>query len=378
MPKPAGKEADVILASSETNMNLLYAIGMRVPDPILFFRVRGRKYLVASDLEIGRARAQAKVHHVLPFSKYRKRLVKRGKENPSAVDVAIEVLIERGIKRARVPADFPVMAADRMRRAGIGVKPVEEPYWPERVVKSAGEIDAIRTAAMLTGEAIDAGIDLIRRSKPSHGKLRLDGRPLTSERVRTAIDFALMERGLVGQNTIVAGGDDAVDPHNVGSGPLKAGFPVIIDCFPRSTATGYHADITRTVYRGRPSKRLREMWDAVRDGQQLGCEMIRPGVPGKDVHKAIQALFEERGFKTGPVDGMMQGFFHGTGHGLGLDVHEAPFFSARKAPLTEGMVVTVEPGLYYPGVGGIRIEDDVAVTPTGHENLVALPKTFIV
>lgn len=378
MPKRAGKEADVILASSETNMDLYYAIRMRVPDPILFFRVRGRKYLVASDLEIGRARAEASVHHVLPFSKYRKRLVKRGVENPSATDVAIEVLTDRGIKTARVPADFPVMAADRMRRAGISVKPVEAPYWPKRVLKSAMEIDAIRTAATLTGEAIDAGIDLIRRSKPTRGKLRLEGMDLTSEAVRAAIDYALMERGLVGRNTIVAGGEHAVDPHNVGSGPLPSGFPIIIDCFPQSTATGYHADITRTVYRGRPSKRLREMWDAVRDGQKLGCEMIRPGVPGKDVHKAIQDLFEARGFTTGPVNGRMQGFFHGTGHGLGLDVHEAPFFSAQSAPLKEGMVVTVEPGLYYPGIGGIRIEDDVAVTATGHENLVDMPKTFVV
>ena len=153
---------------------------------------------------------------------------------------------------------------------------------------------------------------------------------------------------------------------------------MIIDCFPRSLTSGYHADITRTVFRGRPSKRLREMWDAVEEGQALGCEMVKPGVAGKTIHKAIQKVFKDRGFETGPVDGKMQGFFHGTGHGLGLDVHEPPFFSGSTKGLETGMVITIEPGLYYPGIGGIRIEDDIAVTRDGHDNLVSMEKRFVV
>ncbi|MEN8149320.1 MAG: Xaa-Pro peptidase family protein [Planctomycetota bacterium] len=378
MTKKDGRTADVILASSATSRDLFYATKVRVPDPILFFRVSGRKYLVASDLEIGRMREQATVHHVLPLTKFRKRLVKAGNANPSVTDIAIAVLTEKRIRTARVPHDFPVFTADRFRRAGIRVRPTEAPFWPERTTKSTGEIEAIRAAAILTGEAIEAGIDLIRRSKPVRGLLRRDGKPLTSERVRLEIDRALMERGLRGENTIVAGGEDGVDPHNVGSGPLKSGYPVILDVFPESQASGYHADISRTVFRGRPSKRQREMWDAVLEAQALGCEMTKPGVAGKTIHAAIQKVFRDRGFETGPVNGKMQGFFHGTGHGLGLDVHEPPFFSASAAPLEPGMVITIEPGLYYPGVGGIRIEDDVAVTKDGHDNLVPLEKTFVV
>jgi len=377
MARRTGKQADVILAASETNMDLFYAARVRVPDPILFFRTGGRKYLVASDLEIGRMREAATVHHVLPLTKYRKRLVKAGKKNPSVTDIAIAVLRDKGVEAARVPQDFPVFAADRFRRAGISVRPVEGAFWPERVRKTVEEIEAIRAAADLTGEAIEAGIDLIRRSKPMRGVLRLDGKPLTSERVRAAIDIALLERGLLGKNTIVAGGEHAVDPHNLGSGPLRSGYPVIIDCFPASTTSGYHADITRTVFRGRPKKRQREMWDAVREAQAMGCGMVMPGARGKDIHEAIQKFFRDRGFETGPVNGKMQGFFHGTGHGLGLDVHEAPFLSGTVV-LQPGNVITIEPGLYYPGVGGIRIEDDVAVTADGHDNLVGIEKTFVV
>jgi len=377
MPKAPVKEADVILAASESDMDLYYATRFAAPDPFPFFRVRGRKYVVASDLEIGRARAEADVHTVLPLTRYRKRL-RKAERRTDLTQVLIEALRERKVNRARVPAGFPVAAADRMRRAGISVKPVDGPYWPDRVRKRAEEVEAIREAARRTGEAIEAGIDLIRRSKPLRGRLRLDGADLTSERVRTAIDVALLERGMAGRNTIVAGGEQAVDPHDRGSGPLRSGWPVIIDCFPRSTATGYHADITRTVHRGRPSKRLREMWDAVREAQALGCELTRPGAVGKEIHAAVKRVFEDRGFETGPVDGKMQGFFHGTGHGLGLDVHEAPFFSREDRPLEAGMVITIEPGLYYPGVGGIRIEDDVLVTKDGHENLVATPKQFAV
>ena len=375
--KKDGKEAHVILAASETSMDLFYATRFPAPDPFPFFEIGRKKFVMASDLEIGRARSVAEVDTVLSLSRYSKRLKKRGVKQPGLVEMLIEALREKKVNRARVPHDFPVYAADRMRRAGISVAPVMPPFWPQRILKTEAEIDAIREAARLTGEAIEIGIDLVRRSKPRGGKLFLDGKALTSERVRAAVDGALLERGLEGKNTIVAGGEQAVDPHDRGSGPLRANWPVIFDVFPRDTRTGYHADITRTVLRGRPSRRLLGMWEAVKDGQALGCEKIRAGVNGRDVHKAIKDLFEERGFETGEADGKMHGFFHGTGHGLGLDIHEPPRVSAVDETLKEGMVVTVEPGLYYPGVGGLRIEDDVAVRADHAENLVAIEKYFV-
>ena len=346
------------------------------PDPFPFFRIGWRSYVIASDLEIGRARKDATVRTVLPLSRYQKRLKKRGVADPRWPEVLVEALRERAVTNARVPADFPLLAADRMRKAGIRVDPKEGPFWPERVRKTEEEVAAIREAARLTGEAIELGIDAIRRSTPKRGRLVLGGAALTSEGVRTIIDIALMERGLEGRNTIVAGGEQAVDPHNRGSGPLRAGWPVILDVFPRSLASGYHADITRTVVRGRPKPRLRAMWEAVKEGQALGCDMAKAGTNGRDIHQAIHDVFTAHGFVTGPANGGMQGFFHGTGHGLGLDVHEPPRVTAVDETLEAGMVITIEPGLYYPGLGGIRIEDDIVVRKDGSENLVAIDKYF--
>lgn len=367
----------VILASSETNRDQFYATGFSAGDPFCFFQIGWRKYMIASDLEIGRAREQSKVHHVLPMSKYIRRLKRHGKENPGLTDVLIEALAEKGVTRARVPHDFPVFTADRMRRAGIGIQPVVPPFWPDRVVKTEDEIDSIRTAIRKTEEAMREGIDAIRRSRPRGARLYLDGKVLTSETVRGIIHRALMDREMTPKGTIVAGGEQAVDPHNEGSGPLRAGWPVILDVFPRCNATGYHADISRTVLRGKPGKRHLEMWDAVHEAQAKGCDLAVANATGREVHEAVKSIFTERGFETGPANGKMQGFFHGTGHGLGLAVHEAPRVGAVDDPLRPGMVVTIEPGLYYPGVGGIRIEDDVVVREGRSENLVELEKEFV-
>jgi Xaa-Pro aminopeptidase len=195
--------------------------------------------------------------------------------------------------------------------------------------------------------------------------------------VRGIIDRHLMDAGWIGKGTIVAGGEQAVDPHNRGSGPLLPHRPIIIDVFPRSTRTMYHADMTRTVVRGKISRRVREMYDTVNDGCEIAFARLRDGASGSEIHKAIQALFEERGFRTGPRDGKMEGFFHGTGHGVGLEVHERPRITGQiDDTMRAGHVVTVEPGLYYPGVGGVRIEDLVVVRKDGCENLNTYRKTL--
>jgi Xaa-Pro aminopeptidase len=360
-----------ILADSHTNRDLLWATGFSVGDPVPYFEARGRRYLVVSDLEIGRARKQAKVHVVLPLTRYLKRLKRRGLEKPTLADVLAEVLVERRVKAVRVPHDFPVYAADRLRQAKVRVLPCLPPFFPARIVKTKAEIAAIRDAIARTVSAMREGVDLIRRSKPVRGVLRLDGAALTSERVRGAIEIAGLERGLVPTDTIVAGGEQAVDPHDCGSGPLRAGYPIILDVFPRDAKTGYHADITRTVFRGRPAPKVRALYDAVRAAHAAAIGKVRAGVEAKEVHQAVLDVFEERGMETGPDGkGGMQGFFHGTGHGLGLSVHEPPRVGAVADPLAENAVITIEPGLYYPGLGGVRHEDDVVVRAEGAENLV--------
>ena len=188
------------------------------------------------------------------------------------------------------------------------------------------------------------------------------------------VNLEIFARGCIPAHTIVAPGQHGCDPHDVGSGPIRAGEPIIIDIFPRSEKTGYFADITRTVVKGAPKPRVCEMYDAVLAAQRGALRMIRHGAVASDIHGAILAQFEKRGFKTGQIDGRMQGFFHGTGHGLGLEIHEPPRIAMNDTRLEAGMVVTVEPGLYYAGIGGMRIEDTVLVTRTGIRNLTRFPK----
>jgi Xaa-Pro aminopeptidase len=225
-----------------------------------------------------------------------------------------------------------------------------------------------------TEAAMDAAIGAIREAEVHDGVLRWRGTTLTAERVRRLISMTLIEDGLLAQHTIVACGEAACDPHNEGRGPLRAGESIIIDIFPRDEASRYHADITRTVVKGRASDMLRKMYRAVAAGQEQAFALLRDGSDGEAIHRAVQDTLERHGFQTGEVNGRMQGFFHGTGHGLGLEVHELPRISKLPTTLGSGNVVTVEPGLYYPGIGGVRIEDVVVVTETGCTNLTRYPK----
>ncbi|MBI3324585.1 MAG: aminopeptidase P family protein, partial [Candidatus Omnitrophica bacterium] len=196
------------------------------------------------------------------------------------------------------------------------------------------------------------------------------------EMVRKVLHMQMLERDCVGQHTIIACGIQAVDPHNEGSGPLRANEPIVMDVFPQHAATRYFADITRTVVKGQASEKVRRMFKAVKQGQEIAYGMIKDGADGAVIHKAILESFERQGFKTGEQQGRMQGFFHGTGHGVGLEIHEPPRISGRPDTLRAGMVVTVEPGLYYADAGGMRIEDMVVVTDDGCRVLTDAPKVL--
>ncbi len=208
-------------------------------------------------------------------------------------------------------------------------------------------------------------------------KLLYHNLPLTSEKMRAVIDCAILQACGLAANTIVAGGRQACDPHERGYGPLRAHEPIIIDIFPRSQKTGYFGDITRTVVRGRASEAVGKLYDTVLRGQNIAFRKIRANTPTADVHHAVQDFFVEQGYKTGRRHGRMEGFFHGTGHGLGLEIHESPRVGANSTgKLQPGHVVTVEPGLYYPEIGGVRLEDVALVTTNGARNLTRFEKVL--
>ncbi|HSB73312.1 MAG TPA: Xaa-Pro peptidase family protein [Candidatus Methylomirabilis sp.] len=369
-------DARLIIAASEANANLFYATRFLAPDPFVFLWHGREKILLMSDLELDRARSQAAVDAVLPIREYETRAKRSGAERPSLLDALSELLKERGIKSVLVPGSFPIEHGDGLRERGLQVQVKLEPFFAGRPVKSPAEVQAISDALRRTEKALDAAIAAIREAEVRDGVLWWRGAVLTSEVVKRLIARDLLEDGLIATHTIVACGADGCDPHNEGSGPLCAGQPIILDIFPRDATTQYFADITRTVVRGQASEVVQRMSRAVTAAQECAFGLIRDGAEGDAIHRGVQETMEGHGFQTGEVNGRMQGFFHGTGHGLGLEVHELPRVSRVKATLRTGNVVTVEPGLYYPGVGGLRIEDVVVVTDTGCRNLTTYPKVL--
>jgi Xaa-Pro aminopeptidase len=229
------------------------------------------------------------------------------------------------------------------------------------------------SALRITEIGLARAMEVLKASRPGTGtRLRWAGKPLTSEVLRAEIDSAILRAGGNPTGTIVAGGDQACDPHERGSGPLLSNSLIILDVFPRDAKSGYFGDLTRTVLRGRASESQRKLWDTVKAGQALALRRIKAGVDGMEIHKGIQDLFAKRGYSTGVRQRRRVGFFHGTGHGLGLEIHEYP--RLQKVTLQEREVITVEPGLYYPGLGGVRLEDVVVVTRTGCKMLSRFPK----
>ena len=367
--------AKLIIADSERNANLYYATHFLAPDAFIFVQINGQRTLIMSDLEIDRAKAQSTVDEVLSYAKLARQIKLRGVKDPTMCDVVDEFLRSKLIQEVEVPMDLGVGYADGLRQRGYRVTPKPGPFFPERMIKTEKEIELLTQSLRATEDGLACAVELICNSEIHSDKtLWIGGKPLTVELLRKAMHLTMMERDCIAQHTIIAPGVQAVDPHNEGSGPLHADEPIVMDVFPQHATSRYYADITRTVVRGRASEKVKRMFDAVREGQEIAYRLIKNGADGYGVHKAILNYFESLDFHTGEVDGRMQGFFHGTGHGVGLEIHEPPRVGGKSDTLKTGMVVTVEPGLYYMDAGGIRIEDMVVVTKEGCEVLTKAPK----
>lgn len=367
-----------MVADSERDADMLYAVGMFVPDPFIYLRIGGRNYIVMSDLEIDRARAQVPHCRVLSLSFYQRQLRADGVRNPSLAQVAGRILRQKRVRSVVVPGNFPCALADELRGMGFFVRARRGAFFPQRELKTPVEIRKIVAALTMAEVGLAEAIQVLRRARVGPGnKLFHQNVPLTSERLRGVIESAIVQANGLASHTIVAGGRQGCDPHEPGHGVLRANEPIIIDVFPRSQRTGYFGDITRTVVKGRPSEGVRGLYDTVLRGQKVAFEKMQAGVRTAEVHRAVQEFFEKEGYRTCRRNGRMQGFFHGTGHGLGLEIHEPPRINATSIErLKAGHVVTVEPGLYYPELGGVRLEDVALITANGVRNLTRFEKVL--
>ena len=364
----------LLAGSSPSDTNIHYLSGFTAPDSFLFMRTEKASYLVVSGMEKGRAQKQSTpgTQVFTPAD-----LGLKGKKAWDRVE-QIQTLMKRAdLRRIQVPADFPAGIFQTLEKKGVNISIERKDLCPERKIKTAAEISKLRKSQQAAVAAMKAGIALIGSAKIDRQNRLLIGKEiLTSENVRQLIHKTLIDFDCAGVETIVAGGDQGTDPHERGSGPLYAGQAIIIDIFPRSEKTGYWGDITRTVCRGAANPELKKLYNAVKSAQTSALRAVKPGVCADEIHTLCKQIFEERGFKTMEVDGTHVGFIHGTGHGVGLDIHEFPRVGVSGEILEAGNVITIEPGLYYPGLGGVRIEDTVVVTEKGYRFLASCPKKF--
>jgi len=374
MHKTSAHPGHLLIASSEKDADLYYATKFIAPDPFVFVKAHGKSYILVSDLEIDRAKKQAAVDGVFSTSKLAAEYKQTHRKPCDFIDLVLYFLKRLHVASVLVPGNFPVQYYIPLRHAGLQIQYKNGLFFETRLIKDRTEIRAITQALRATEKAAHEAIATLKHSVIRKKKLYFKGKLLTSEALKKIIHRRLLEEGCMGEHTIVSCGQHAIDPHDQGSGPLYAHQPIIMDIFPRSQTTLYYADFTRTVVRGKAPSELKKIYAAVKQGQDLAFKMIRHGIASRKVHAAIQARFTQLGFNTGIKDGRMQGFFHSTGHGLGLDIHEPPRVSVGEDILKAGQVVTVEPGLYYKGVGGVRLEDVVVVTKKGCVNLTRFPR----
>lgn len=349
----------LIIASAEESADILYGGGFHAPDEFIYYETSSEKGIIVSSLEYSRALKEAK-KGIKVIERSELSLLAHGK--PFLPFLSRHL----GIKKWQVGPKFPFAYAKILAEHNVGIECLEgQPFFPEREVKSRHETNEIKKACALTEEMMMLVRDMIADSKVnSKGILEFAGKTLTSEFIRSEVESRFKKMSYSASRTIIACGRDSAEPHNIGNGPLRAGQPIVADIFPRSDVSGYWGDMTRTFLKGKAPKNIKKAFEAVKDAHEAAKKMIRAGVPAASVHHAALDTLTAAGFPTGKKnDGTPFGFIHGLGHGLGLEIHEQPRVSPlNPRPLAAGNVITVEPGLYDPAWGGIRLEDVVMVT----------------
>ncbi|ELY61643.1 M24 family metallopeptidase [Natronolimnohabitans innermongolicus] len=350
-----------------------YVSGFTAPDPYQTLVTADGVHLLVSGLEYGRAVTESSADTVTRRSTYDyQKLVAEHGGHEAKSRMLAAFLEDHGVESIAVPRTFPTGTADGLRERGVDVAVESEGIVEDiRATKTAWELEQIRATQRANEAAMAAAEELLATAEVrDDGTLVHGGEALTSERVTEEIEITLLRHGCGLDDTIVACGADGADPHDRGSGPLKADELIVVDIFPRDKETGYFADMTRTFARGDPGEEARRRYAVTEDAYEAALEAVEAGVTGADVHGAACDVLEDAGYATLRSDPSTEtGFIHSTGHGVGLDIHEQPSVSPAGGELLAGHVISIEPGLYDPEIGGVRIEDLIVVTEDGYENL---------
>jgi Xaa-Pro aminopeptidase len=366
----------LVVGDTLRSPELRHEVPLGIPDTFFYVEVGGARHVYVSALEAQRVSAAGLDLTVHPFEEVgRDELVAQGLPlRQLLLELAARACTHAGLRSAAVPTAFPAGYLDRLRRDGVDLVVDQSVFDERRRVKSPHEIDGIRRAQRAAEAGLAAGVDLMRRAEASNGALVLDGDELTVERVKGAVAQAFLEHGATSDEFIVAPGPQGAVGHEMGHGPIGPGQPVVFDLWPRDPASSCFADMTRTVVAGTPTDEVREWHRLAKEALERTAALVRPGIDGRSLHFAACEVFEAAGYPTqrtkaeGEV--LVEGFFHALGHGVGLEVHEEPTVGMTTgSPLVAGDVITLEPGLYRPGVGGVRLEDLVLVTEDGCEIL---------
>jgi len=373
--------ADVLIYGDTTrHAELRHELPLVVPDPFLYAETGGERHVVVGSLEVSRiAAADGRVTlHPLEEFGYDE-LVRSGLQRG---EVTLQIMVRAcealGLERALVPGDFPIELADRVRAAGITLEVDRDEFDLRRRVKTPAELAGIRRAQVAAESGMRAAAELLRQAEPHGDQVLLNGEPLTCERLKEAIrDTAARLGASAGDELIVAHGAQTAIGHEMGSGPIAPGEPVIIDVWPRDTQSACYADMTRTFVVGEAPAELRRYHELTRESLARAFDAVRPGVEGRELHRLSCEPYEQAGLPTqrskAPGQVLEEGFYHSLGHGVGLEVHEAPPLGRSPGALMAGDIITLEPGCYRPGFGGCRLEDLVLVTEDGAELLTDFP-----
>jgi Xaa-Pro aminopeptidase len=366
----------LIYADTMRSPEMRHEVPVAVPDPFLYLEQDGTRHAVLTAFEVDRVKEAGIEAH--PYEEFGwDELVGKGPREQQALVLYERVVDRFGIESAVVPPGFPLELADRLRAKGLELSVDRDLFTQRRRVKTDTELEGIRKAQRGTEAAMAAARELLRAAEPFEGTVMLDGEPLTSERIKARITEVFTEHELVSDAMIVAHGWQAAAGHEMGSGPIAPGESVVIDLFPRDLESGCYADMTRTFVVGEIPDELAEHHRLVSEALQKSFAAVKAGADGRELYRLVCDIFHEAGYPTqlskqeGEV--LSNGFYHGLGHGVGLEVHEQPWLSRDPSKLVAGDVITLEPGLYRQGFGGVRLEDLVLVTEDGCENLTDHP-----